>query len=96
MKLTILPLTLLVSMAVTGTAQDSKFPSLPSEVFSNYAPQVPEIHSPGAMAAQAQTFLDSLDDNGVPQSARPAPTTNADGGDEDGDPWQSVSPHTSR
>ena len=71
MKLTILPLTLLVLMAVTGTAQDSKFPSLPSEVFSNYAPQAPEIRSPGAMAAQAQTFLDSLDDDLRGQASLP-------------------------
>ena len=71
MKLTLLPVTLLISMTVPVTAQDSKFPSLPSEVFSNYTPQAPETHSPDAMAAQAQAFLDSLNDDLRGQAALP-------------------------
>jgi hypothetical protein len=57
--------------APASLAQD-RYPSLVSEVLATYQPAAPAGHSPEAIAAAAQAFLDSLGDTLRGQAALPA------------------------
>jgi len=71
MKLALIPLAILVTLPISLTAQDAKFPSLPSKVLYSYAPEAPEASSAESMASRATAFLDSLNENLRGQAALP-------------------------
>ncbi|MBL49993.1 MAG: hypothetical protein CMP28_13740 [Roseibacillus sp.] len=60
-----------LSCTLSGAAPVGKYPSLPSKVFSTYAPKKPKAHTPEAMANQARSFLKSLGQNLRRQAALP-------------------------
>ena len=63
-----------VSLLLPGliTAEDKKdYPSLPSQVFSNYEPEAPKSVTAESMAKSAQAFLESLNDERKKEAALP-------------------------